>query len=455
MAAPATNFEVFGIDEDGMAAKLKMVRRLVAQPVPSDDPEPGVVGDSILVGNKYHVAQPELLSRLGVTAVLNCASSGVRNLPLDEYEERGISYNFTNCARDDEIYPILHNREGVMSSHLEKAREVYANARASGGKVLFNCAAGQNRSATLAIAVQVLNGVSLESAFEVCAKTRPFVVENCGFQRQLVELEAMHSQRRPRRASHDEATVGADADAEPTVTSELQVPGLGTFNVRVPAVCTVPVLKQHLVAHLNGLHATAWRGTVGSSWLVFSMFGGPDLSMILEETAVERSVQLARLVSTCGLDVVGDKLSEENAVCWSGSCRFELILFSIEESADAGSGSGGGRHRPFTFRHIERENAPGTLLSEATETHLRAWDFGTGEAYLSAQPIVFSFSNDARQKREFTEISTSSGRERQTFDDPAKGSEGAILGMGANAVVHRVRLEKVRRVISEGQQGTR
>ena len=75
---------------------------------------------------------------------------------------------------------------------------------------------------------------------------------------------------------------------------------------------------------------------------------------------------------------------------------------------------------------------------------MRAWDFTTGEAYLSASPIVFSFSTDPRQKREFCEISTSKGRERQTFDDPAKGSEGAILGMGANAVVHRVQLHKVR-----------
>ena len=54
-----------------------------------------------------------------------------------------------------------------------------------------------------------------------------------------------------------------------------------------------------------------------------------------------------------------------------------------------------------------------------------------------------------RQKREFCEISTSKGRERQTFDDPAKGSEGAILGMGANAVVHRVQLHKVKEPADE------
>ena len=46
---------------------------------------------------------------------------------------------------------------------------------------------------------------------------------------------------------------------------------------------------------------------MGSAWLIFSMFGGPSLSLILEETAVERPVQLARLVATFGLDVVDDQ----------------------------------------------------------------------------------------------------------------------------------------------------
>ena len=156
-----------------MEAKLAMLRSLVAQPVTTEDPKPCVVGDSILVGNKFHVTQPALLSRLGVTAVLNCAPSGIRNLPLDDYEEMGIKYHFTNCARDDENYPILHNRDGLKSPHLEKAQEVYAEVRASGGKVLFNCAAGQNRSATLAIAVQVCCGVPLQQVLTLTLTPNP------------------------------------------------------------------------------------------------------------------------------------------------------------------------------------------------------------------------------------------------------------------------------------------
>ena len=48
---------------------------------------------------------------------------------------------------------------------------MYAEVKAAGGKVLFNCAAGQNRSATLAVAVQVCSGASLQRVLEVCAKT--------------------------------------------------------------------------------------------------------------------------------------------------------------------------------------------------------------------------------------------------------------------------------------------
>jgi len=115
------------------------------------------------------------------------------------------------------------------------------------------------------------------------------------------------------------------------------------------------------------------------------MLDGPEFDMILEATACERSVQLARLNTTFGLDLVGEHLDGECAVCWTDSCRFELIIFSL-------IGSESQMHRPFTFRHVERESAPGTLLSQVLNTRLRAWDFTTGESYASHTPIVFSFS---------------------------------------------------------------
>lgn len=47
--------------------------------------------------------------------------------------------------------------------------EVFASG--AGGNVLFFCVAGQNRSATLAVAVQILQGKKLEEILTVCARS--------------------------------------------------------------------------------------------------------------------------------------------------------------------------------------------------------------------------------------------------------------------------------------------
>ena len=41
-------------------------------------------------------------------------------------------------------------------------------SRNAGGNVFFFCVAGQNRSATLAIAVQILHGKALEEVLQLC-----------------------------------------------------------------------------------------------------------------------------------------------------------------------------------------------------------------------------------------------------------------------------------------------
>lgn len=96
---------------------------------------------------------------------------------------------------------------------------------------------------------------------------------------------------------------------------------------------------------------------------------------------------------------------------------------------------------PWTFEHLERPGAPATLLENTLRaTHLRAWDFVTGQSLASKRPIVFSFADDARDKRAFMQVSRSAN-EPQKFNAPG---EGDILGMGANAIVHRVQLSSTR-----------
>jgi len=429
-----------------MSERLAMVQRLVAQPVPSSDPEPSWIGNSIFVGNKHHAADVAQLCRLGVTAVMNCAPSGIRGLPINDYRERSISYSFTNVAQDAHTYPILHTSpEGAHSEHLEAADAFYQSVLSSGGKAMFFCVAGQNRSAALAVAVQLLHGTSLEEVLQICHRTRPFMLENVGFQRQLIELETAQSGQvhpassmklaRPKPLL---ATSSGPFSARSEAVVELLVPGLRAFNVAVKAESTIEELRATLTARVNEHIASDEGATSGSSqgggdlvvgkaWLVLTCFGvGPELGLLLEEAVVEEAVLFSHLRNAFHLETA----EVGGCVRWNSSCRFELIVFSLESATR--------EHVPFSFRHQEREGAPGTLLAESIiEPHLRAWDFVTGEAYRSKTPMVFSYADDSRSKRDFMNISTSRHGERQQFSAPG---EGGILGMGNNAIVHRVDL---------------
>ena len=150
---------------------------------------------------------------------------GIARLPVDELKECGIRYAFTNCRQDSFSYPLLHEKKKVKrrpdnlermmrgeaeseeriicSQHLEVSNSLFADIRRQNsttregeqqqpvGNVLFFCVAGQNRSAALAAATMMLHGKSLEECLKHCARQRPFVLENVGFQRQIVELEAI------------------------------------------------------------------------------------------------------------------------------------------------------------------------------------------------------------------------------------------------------------------------
>jgi hypothetical protein len=163
-----------------------MIRSLVARPIPpntkiSDESPALIEGTSVLVGNKYHASRVPLLVKLGVTHVLNCASGGISSLPMDEILSNNIHYKFTNVRQDDHAYPILFDpKSGEASKHLQTAKAVYADVVKAKGRVLFFCVAGQNRSPTLAVAVCMLFGHSLDEMLKSLSKSRPFVLENKG-----------------------------------------------------------------------------------------------------------------------------------------------------------------------------------------------------------------------------------------------------------------------------------
>ena len=464
------------LSEEAVLERMRKIQGMVGQPTPElvDDPEPSLVGEGLYVGNKFHAMDVDVIKRLGVSAVLNCASMGIRGLPLDAYEEAGIEYNHTNVKRDEVTYPILHQPDGERSDHLKKAAAVYDKVRAAGGTALFFCVAGQNRSATLAVAVQMLRGVSLDGILAQCSTTRPFIVENKGFQRQLVELEGklvppaprgaqahrFGSELMPKRPRLDESPVDDDDDGEEKeghVLCELFVPGVGPINLWLPSQCSIDTARWYLITAVD--HELEKEGKrSGMAWLIFSTFGAnlPEgFNLVLEDAAVERHVQLARLRDAFGLELVGDDpLAADCEVRWTGACRFEVILFTFfwrpppaDDAAASAAAAWSGRHdereQPFTFRHAERATARGTLLEHAgVDPYVRAWDFSSGEPFRSTESIVFSFSPDgAKSKRDFMEISVAA-RARQQFDAPGDhaGGFGAILGMGNNAIVHKLEL---------------
>jgi len=180
-----------GVSDERLAERFALIRTLVAKDRPVEDPEPSLVGEHLFVGSRHHAGNVEQLKKLNISAVLNCAPTGIRNLSLEEFESANISYHVTNVRRDDATYPLLHDRQGQRSHHLVQALEVYERARATGGRAMFFCVAGQNRSATLAVAVLLLAQHPLNSILTACSERRPFILENQGFQQQLIELEAM------------------------------------------------------------------------------------------------------------------------------------------------------------------------------------------------------------------------------------------------------------------------
>eukprot|EP00584_Thalassiosira_punctigera_P012141 CAMPEP_0172559662 /NCGR_PEP_ID=MMETSP1067-20121228/85115_1 /TAXON_ID=265564 ORGANISM="Thalassiosira punctigera, Strain Tpunct2005C2" /NCGR_SAMPLE_ID=MMETSP1067 /ASSEMBLY_ACC=CAM_ASM_000444 /LENGTH=896 /DNA_ID=CAMNT_0013349305 /DNA_START=32 /DNA_END=2722 /DNA_ORIENTATION=+ len=549
MSGTAEEMNAIIFDEERLQSRLALMRQYIARPIPNqpwNDSTPALIpfydgdgpsGGGIIIAGSRHASNIPLLQSMNVTAVLNCASGGIARLPVDELKECGIRYAFTNCRQDSYTYPILHERKKVVnrpsnlermmkgltdsedkficSQHLEVSNSLFVDIRRENclgegkqpGNVLFFCVAGQNRSAVLAAATLMLHGKPLEEILRHCAKLRPFVLENVGFQRQLVELEAILNRLRSRDAtqllraqfsshwdllqqaklvlskrvrmmeSEDDIKLVSltnrplssishsksegEVLAGTKVEIELLIPGLCTMEVRIPKECTIPTVKKFLVQHVNDnlLRHDEHPAEVAKAWVVLAMFGYDDMYDIpLEVEAVELKVQLKRMKHMFGLTarLKGGELH----VTWNERCRFALVIFSvIRISKVPSTKSDSNDHKkmeidrcsidpskrtdqvPWTFVHEERPNAPSTLLENTLRsTHLRAWDFVTGESLASKLPIVFSFAEDPRDRRAFMMVSQSANTLQQ-FHAPG---EGDILGMGENAIVHRVQLSFTR-----------
>ena len=421
-------------NEQELESRIDLIRKHVARPIPKqpwDDNTPALIpfheatdpDDSrgvggIIIGSARHAANIPLLQSMNVTAVLNCASGGIARLPVDELRGCGIRYAFTNCRRDSYDYPILHEKKKtggdnteesyICSLHLEVASELFVDIRCQNNNnakqqqragqkdtaadatktaktpcnILFFCVAGQNRSAALAVATLILHGKPLEECLKHCADKRPFVLENIGFQRQVVELESiLHNlkikgavirnqfqshwilyeqankslkalqQTKRLRIAEDQNGIDKklmaitdrpisnhvarskseyDLLAGTKVEIELLIPGLCTMEVRIPRECTIPELKHCLIQHANEnlLSHDVHPCQVAKAWVVCASFGHDDMWDIpLEVEAVELKVQLKRIKSMFGL--TSRLINGLPHVVWNEKCRFALVIFSV------------------------------------------------------------------------------------------------------------------------------
>lgn len=239
----------------------------------------------------------------------------------------------------------------------------------------------------------MLCGYPLEEPLKSLSQTRPFVLENEGFQRQLVELEAMLKGRHNKKVKISETnqevyTFGTPPREVMTRSSsldsrlglvevELLIPGLCTMDVKIAKESSIAEVKERLIEHANEFFLSYSNppAKVAKSWVVLAMFGYDDMyDFPLEKEAIELGVQLELMQQMFGLEVFTPPNSMEQHVRWNSKCRFALVIFSVYKLQSSGETY----EEPWTFVHEERPGAPATFLEyNLLTTHLRAWDFGT------------------------------------------------------------------------------
>jgi protein-tyrosine phosphatase len=137
-----------------------------------------LIDKKLYLGDSTHAMDIPTLKELGITAILNCASSAVLT-DAEYYDESFAYYEF--AAEDRGDYE--------MASHIAEARSFFTRCMEEGRAVLVHCAAGINRSAFIAVYLyMVMTGTPLVEAVEHCFALRPIILCNEGFIDQLVEM---------------------------------------------------------------------------------------------------------------------------------------------------------------------------------------------------------------------------------------------------------------------------
>lgn len=138
-------------------------------------------------GSKEDARDSDVLRRLRITNVLNCAGRRT-SFQYNPYLEMdcAVQAYLELGADDDEKFPIIKLFYGQAKIFLDAAR-------VKGEKTMVHCELGMNRSVTLCLAYKLdTNKCHLFQAIEDFVAIRPNILTNRGFRRQLVDFATDH-----------------------------------------------------------------------------------------------------------------------------------------------------------------------------------------------------------------------------------------------------------------------
>ena len=137
--------------------------------------------DYLYIGSYRDAENPEFLTRLGISYVLNCAAYRGGDVTGPYNPEDGILAYKQFDASDDDKYN--------MAQHIGAAKSFIDSVKRSGGKVLVHCAMGINRSGFICAAYMMLDQrLDLLESVHRMKRRRGTVLCNRNFQRQLVQF---------------------------------------------------------------------------------------------------------------------------------------------------------------------------------------------------------------------------------------------------------------------------
>ncbi|CAM9647910.1 unnamed protein product [Choristocarpus tenellus] len=130
-----------------------------------------VVDSFMYVGGEEAAKDERLLSRSGITHILNCAGPQCPNFLEHTGRYKYMKLNFYDHCTEDATWFIYAAFDFIKEA-----------ASVKGGRVLIHCVQGVSRSCTLAIAWMMLTrGLDYEEAYQRVRQGRPICAPNTGF----------------------------------------------------------------------------------------------------------------------------------------------------------------------------------------------------------------------------------------------------------------------------------